>query len=217
LGFAVAFASGAAVALLIRRGDGWANGTGWDVSVLRRSHVALPRWMDFVLLVVPWLGTNITIFAVLIPLGILLQRRGRADIVAQIGAVAVGNYLLDFLLKFAFARPRPSIWPRRGEYAWSSYPSGHAIAMMSVLLFAAWLGHRETRALWPFVAWPPLFIMMSFSRVYLGVHWPTDVVGGEAVGVIWLLAAWLAFRRPGWEGPTLAERADPHAISAEAI
>jgi membrane-associated phospholipid phosphatase len=76
--------------------------------------------------------------------------------------------------------------------------------MLSVLLFAAWLAYREKRVVWPLIVWTPLFILMLYSRVYLGVHWPSDVVGGVIVGVIWLVVVLLVFRR-NWRGPTLAE------------
>jgi undecaprenyl-diphosphatase len=197
VGFALAFAAGAAVAIDVQRSGGWAAGTRWDIATMHRVHTSLPPWLDFILVSVPWLGTNITIIAVLIPLGVWLARRGRSDIVAELSAAIVGSYLLNLLIKLAFGRARPALWPRRGEYTWASYPSGHAIAMISVLLFAAWLLHRERGWLWPYWLWLPAFVATIYSRMYLGVHWPTDVVGGVAIGMVWLLTVWLTFRRAG--------------------
>ena len=207
VGFVTAFAAGAIIALVVQRGGGWVKGTHWDVDILERTHTALPAWLDTILMFIPWLGTNITIFAVLIPFTIWLYRRNRADVIAQLWTATLGNYFLNVVMKFAFGRPRPSLWPRRGEYSWAAYPSGHMIAMVSVLLFGAWLLHRERGDTWAYVVWAPTFVAMLYSRLYLGVHWPTDVVAGVAMGAVWLTALWLTFRRPDWRGTALVHPA----------
>jgi len=194
IGFAVAYVAGAAFALWVKYSGGWTAGTAWDMDVLRRVQAPLPRWLDLVMLTVPWFGTNITILAIVIPVSVWLWRRRRKDLVVPLGAVSVGCYLLNLLIKLAFARPRPMLWEHRGEYTWSSYPSGHAIAMMSVLPIVAWLTYRERGWVWPFVICLALVVPMVYSRVYLGVHWPTDVAAGLIVGVIWGVAVRLALR-----------------------
>lgn len=194
-GFFVAFGTGALVASAVKRAGGWRDGTAWDRAILRHAHTSLPTWVDRCLVATSWLGTNITIFAALIPFSVWLVRRKRIDIAAQLGVVAVGNYLLTLSTKLTFGRPRPSLWPRRGEYTWASFPSGHSIAMLSVLLFAAWLLHRERGTLWGYVVWLPTLVMTLYSRLYLGVHWPTDILGGSAIGVVWFLTIWFTFRQ----------------------
>ena len=194
LGFVAAFISGAAFALAVKHVGGWDNGTRWDVALLNHAHRPLPRWLDVILLVVPWFGTNITIFAVFLPLWAWLWRRDRRDLVFELGVVSVGSYLLNLGLKFPFARPRPSLWLRRGEYSFASYPSGHAIAMMSVLFIVAWFMYRERGTRWQFALWALLVVLMIYSRVYLGVHWPSDVAAGLLVGSIWGAVTWLGLR-----------------------
>lgn len=202
-GFVIAFATGAIVAIVVERHGGWNTGTRWDLTVLRYTHASLPAWADDVLLFVPWLGTNITIIAALIPFGVWLRRHHRIDVLVQLSTAVVGNYFLNLLVKAAFGRPRPSLWPRRGEYTWASYPSGHVIAMLSVLLFAAWLLYRERGQIWAYVIWLPAFAATLYSRLYLGVHWPTDLVGGLGIGVIWLLALCFTFAHADWRGSTV--------------
>lgn len=194
LGFALAYLAGALFARWVKHSAGWVNGTPWDLGILRQVHAPVPHWLDILLLTVPWFGTNITILGILIPFGIRMWRRRRRDLVVALGVVSVGSYLLDLSLKFALDRPRPSLWEHRGEYTWASFPSGHAIVMMSVLPIVAWLIHGERGWRWPYHVWIALLAATVYSRVYLGVHWPTDVAAGLVVGTIWGTAVWIALR-----------------------
>lgn len=120
LGFATAFIAGAVFAVWVKHSGGWLHGTTWDAAVLDRVHRPLPRALDVVMLVVPWFGTNITFFAVFLPLWVWLWRQNRCGIVLELATVSVGNYLLNLFLKLAYERPRPALWEHRGEYTWSS-------------------------------------------------------------------------------------------------
>ena len=194
-GLTVAFVSGVAFSWNLHRVDGFLGGTRFDWHVLPDAHVALPHWLDVVMLVVSWFGTNITILATLIPVSIWLWRRGRRDLVVPLAAVTAGNYLLNFFLKLVSERPRPEVWPHRGEYTWSSFPSGHAIAIMSVWPTVVWLVRREQGWHWPHIVWLAMVPLIVYSRVYLGVHWPTDVIAGLIAGAIWGLAIRFSFAK----------------------
>jgi undecaprenyl-diphosphatase len=103
-----------------------------------------------------------------------------------------GAGLLNWLLKFSFARVRPASffdYPLPGS---PSFPSGHALYAASVfgglaVLVTARIRHPLLRlAIW-FVA-IALILLVGLSRVYLGVHYPSDVLAGYAIGVIWVTA-----------------------------
>jgi undecaprenyl-diphosphatase len=105
----------------------------------------------------------------------------------------LGSLLLNALLKDVFDRPRPDLWPRRGQYQWAAYPSGHAIVGIAVYFTITRVLYRELRWRWPFVVAVALLAVSLYSRLYLGVHWPTDVIGGLLLGVVWLMAVQIAF------------------------
>jgi undecaprenyl-diphosphatase len=78
-------------------------------------------------------------------------------------------------------------------YRWASYPSGHAILTVA-LYFTIALQLRHARGWrWPFVVAAAIVLITCYSRVYLGVHWPTDLIGGLLIGVVWLAGTWRAF------------------------
>ncbi|MEA2559495.1 MAG: undecaprenyl-diphosphatase [Acidobacteriota bacterium] len=126
-----------------------------------------------------------------------LDRKGRTAILVLI---AVGGALvLSFLLKSGFQRPRPELVPH-GSYVYTtSFPSGHSmLSAATYLTLGALLARVQPRRrlkilLLGFATL--LTLIVGCSRVYLGVHWPTDVLAGWTAGAIWALVCWLIARR----------------------
>jgi undecaprenyl-diphosphatase len=110
----------------------------------------------------------------------------------------VGGLLLSTLLKDSFNRPRPSVVPHLSYVATSSFPSGHS--MLSAVVYLT-LGSLLARLVQPMrlklylVAVAGLLsLLVGLSRVYLGVHYPTDVLAGWAAGLTWATLCWLLAR-----------------------
>lgn len=196
-GYFGALLVGILFAQLMRRTGNWDQGLAWERAFLLRTHVTLPEPLDTLMLVLPWLGTNITLLPLVVAVSLwLLVKRKRPDLAAHLVTVQLGSLTLNAVLKDIFDRPRPELFELRGQHAWAAFPSGHAIASVSVLLTVAILLHRERGWRWPMRAAVALLLVSLYSRLYLGVHWPTDVVGGVLVGLMWLAATHTAFRRP---------------------
>jgi undecaprenyl-diphosphatase len=117
--------------------------------------------------------------------------------------------LLSTLLKMGFDRPRPDLVPHGALVYTASFPSGHAtLSAVVYLTLGALLARVQPRLvlkLYLLGLAILLTVMVGVSRVYLGVHWPTDVLAGWAVGAAWALLCWATAlwlqRRGRVEGP----------------
>jgi undecaprenyl-diphosphatase len=109
--------------------------------------------------------------------------------------VGLATWAIQDLLKVLVGRPRPELWPRLVQVSSLSFPSGHALAGMSLYPLLGWIVLRtRPRGRWlGFAAGVVVGIFVGVGRLYLGVHWPTDVLAGWALGlalsgaaVVWL-------------------------------
>jgi undecaprenyl-diphosphatase len=132
---------------------------------------------------------------------LLLNRRVAAALL--VATSICGGALLSSLLKGGFDRARPDLVPHEVQVFSASFPSGHAmLATTTYLTLGALLAQVQTgrRAKLYLLSWAVfLCILVGASRVYLGVHWPTDVLAGWCVGGAWALmcgsvALWLKQR-----------------------
>jgi undecaprenyl-diphosphatase len=121
----------------------------------------------------------------------LARKRGAALLVlASVG----GGALLSTLLKLSFERPRPDLVPHAVAVYTASFPSGHAmLSAVTYLTLGTLLARiqprRRLRAYIVAVA-VLLTLLVGTSRVYLGVHWPTDVLAGWCLGAAWAMLCW---------------------------
>jgi len=168
-------------------------------------------------------GTTVLILVVLITLGFLWLAKKRR-ILFLVAAAAIGGQIFNSVLKHSFMRPRPSVVPHLTEVQTSSFPSGHS--MMSAVIYLT-LGVLISRLMVrPVVRFYimavacTLTVLVGLSRVFLGVHYPTDVVAGWAAGLAWALLCLLVARilqrrgtveRAGEETERLSE--GPHEVA----
>ena len=195
-GLVLAAVVGALFALLVQSQGDWRVGLPWERALMLSIDRTLPTFVDWIMLSLPWLGTNLTLFPIVAAVSLWLWRKkGRGELALQLMVVVVGSLLLNVALKNVFDRPRPELWEHRGQYAWASYPSGHAIITVAVYFTIALLLYRWRGWRWPFAIAPLVWLANAYSRLYLAVHWPTDLIGGLLIGIVWLVGTWHAFAR----------------------
>lgn len=123
---------------------------------------------------------------------LLMARRARTALFVM--ASSILSYTASHLLKLYFDRPRPDLIPHDIHLTSTSFPSGHAMmsAAIYLTLGAVLAEIAPARRLKIFVLSIALLLtgLVGFSRVYLGVHWPSDVVAGWSAGAAWAIGAW---------------------------
>jgi undecaprenyl-diphosphatase len=137
-----------------------------------------------------------------------MTRKGHAAILVLVSVV--GGTLISQTMKFAFARPRPDLVPHGAEVYTASFPSGHSMmsAVVYLTLGALLARTQPDRSVKVYIMTiaVALTMMVGISRVYLGVHWPTDVLAGWSLGGLWALLCWIVMvwlqRRGNVEGET---------------
>lgn len=157
-----------------------------------------PHWVKIIAEDITALGSATVLGLTVLAVVGFLALQGMYRNAAFVLVASVGGWFLNDLLKSMFARPRPSIVPHLRD-VWSlSFPSGHALTSAVVYLTLGVLLMRFAQR--PVVKWYCITVAMTAtmlvgaSRVFLGVHYPTDVVGGWLIGLCWALFFWLIER-----------------------
>ncbi len=179
-----------------------------DVVAKEESALTDPRVMDFVVAhrigwvtatmkIVTWLGSNTVLVPLVVGVGLYFWLQERAWRPASFMVAAlVGADLWYLTAKSLVARPRPPTTMHLIHVWGFAFPSGHATAVvatwgMAAVLLGARRSPRVKAGLWACAA--VIATLVGFSRLYLGVHWWTDIVAGFALGGLWLCILGWAF------------------------
>ena len=141
---------------------------------------------------ISWIGGGVPRWGMVALLALLVWWwRGRRSALVLAGASLFAS-LTSSALKAAFDRARPDLIGHLDAVSNAAYPSGHATNAAALYLLLAWMAPPRWRA--PFWTLAGAMILLTgLSRVMLGVHWPTDIIGGTMLGAAFaLLAAWRA-------------------------
>jgi undecaprenyl-diphosphatase len=157
-----------------------------------------PAWLEEAARDVTALGSNPVLGIVVIATIAYLLLMKRSGAALWVFASVAGGLLLSSALKEAFGRPRPDLVAHTAQVFTSSFPSGHAtLSAVTYLTLGALLASmHDSRRLKVFFLGLAIFItvMVGLTRVYLGVHYPTDVLAGWCLGAAWAAICWTVFQ-----------------------
>ena len=153
-----------------------------------------PRWVEEMMRDITGLGSVFTIVFLTGAVAVYLMLSDKHRIgLFVIGAVG-GGVIVSTVLKLFYQRPRPDLVPHGMETFTASFPSGHAMmSAIAYLTLASLLARidkrRRVKALFLTLG-VAMTLLVGMSRIYLGVHWPSDVVAGWCVGAAWAALCW---------------------------
>lgn len=170
----------------------------WAVRALRRADDRAvpvgPSWLREVGVDFTALGSVAVLVLFTAVVGGFLLLHGRRPLVWLLAAALAGGLALNSGLKYFYDRARPDVVPHLREVATPSFPSGHAslsaVVYLTLGVIAARVVQTATAKAYCVFAAFLLSALVGMSRVYLGVHYPTDVLAGWAIGLTWALACW---------------------------
>ena len=164
-----------------------------------------PRWFEEFVRDITALGSTGVLTLVVVAVSGFLYLAGKPRKALAVVVWTVAGVVLSQFTKAGFARPRPDLVPHAAEVFTLSFPSGHALqsAVIYLTLGTMIAATQQSRRIKFYVLAfaVTLTMLVGGSRVYLGVHWPSDVLAGWTLGAAWAGLGWLLFRRIGSEPP----------------
>lgn len=165
----------------------------FDRAVLRWVEAHATPWIDRVAIEVTALGETLVLTLLTVVSALLLRLGGHRLAAWLMVAAFGGGAILNTALKLLIGRERPDVFSWKDEYAGlSSFPSAHAMLSMVTYATLAWLIVQLGPPRWARVTVPVvaafLILLIGISRLFLGVHYPSDVLAGYAAGFVWATA-----------------------------
>jgi undecaprenyl-diphosphatase len=161
-----------------------------DQTILRAMERMGAPWLDNLALEVTALGARVVVWMVVLIASVFLWSSRHHYSAALLWVSMIGAGFVNAALKVSFNRPRPDVFPWRTQHVGlASFPSGHAMTSIVVYGTLAFLIARlaPTRLLrrltWALAIL--VILLIGWSRLYLGVHWPSDVLAGFVMGAAW--------------------------------
>jgi undecaprenyl-diphosphatase len=190
---AIASLAGCLILLIIL---GWLFQEVWekeafsfDTNVLLWIHQSANPLLDSIMVAITGLGNPPMVAATIVSTTFWLWKKRKYLQLKVFALICIGGIAFNVGLKLVFTKTRPHLWNQLIVETTFSFPSGHALGASIMYGFLAYLLATEfprfSRLI--YAAMIGLILMIGFSRLYLGVHWLTDVIAGYVIGFLWLI------------------------------
>ncbi len=155
-----------------------------DRAVSMAFHSIQNPLLDAIMKLVTWAGSAIPIVLAILLMAYWALRRGDRRAAMILAGVAIVNQNANITLKLLIARPRPTLFSGIELPSSYAFPSGHAMAAAAVVgtIGVLMVRFRPSLTVPVAISTPLLILLIGLSRIYLGVHWPTDVLAGFVAG-----------------------------------
>jgi membrane-associated phospholipid phosphatase len=162
----------------------------FDRTLLLWIHQGANPVLDSLMLIITRLGNPETVVGIVAGSMAWLWSKRRYAEMKSFAIACIGTLILNQGMKLFFAKPRPELWTRLIAEHSFSFPSGHALGSFVLYGFLAYLLATQFPGFARIIYGIAVGVIggIGFSRLYLGVHWPTDVLAGYGVGFLWLTA-----------------------------
>lgn len=117
----------------------------------------------------------------------VLYRRHQTSLVIMTAVALLGSMAINTVLKHLFSRARPELWEHLVHESSFAFPSGHAMASMTLALVIVHVGWHSRWRLAASILAAAYVLIIGFTRLYLSVHYPSDILGGWLAAAAWVL------------------------------
>lgn len=176
--------------------DVWKNQGGfpWDVPILLAIHKTASPQLNLLATTLTKFGVFWGVFPVAFAVGLVLLHRRRWRMLAYFITTLIGSIIINRTAKVLLHRVRPHLWESPAPEFDYGFPSGHAMSSMTivtVLIVLTW----GSRWRWPVLILGSLFVLaIGWTRLYLGVHYPSDILAGWTASLAWAVGVSLLIR-----------------------
>jgi membrane-associated phospholipid phosphatase len=171
------------------------QGLAWDVAILNTIHAAARPSLDIFAATLTNFGGFFGVLLIAVVIGLVLLYRQQWRSLLCLIITLLGTGILNLTTKALFHRPRPQLWDGILPHWGYAFPSGHAMASMSIVVIVIGLTWGS-RWCWLAIFAGSIFVAaIAWTRLYLGAHYPSDILAGWLLALGWTISISLAVRQ----------------------